>query len=1113
MFFVGVTAVVGSMLFGTTCQAASAADSVSLPTVTTAQTGAWMASFQAATNYAFSTGRPLVMLWSNDICDYCNAFKTSIRKSAFTSWQKDQPYVFCYVEGVRGSDPANNRGAKAFAANAGGYGEKNTGGYPMISLLWLDGGTAKAVATFTGRPGKMGVAAKSEMYMEFIEAIETTFAAYSESDLGSFPVGDLENDRFEAEPSTGVVRIPVDRDFAGAVATNVLTVTRGETTVLTTDVVWGADDTRTTVALDLEKIGSLSYDGSSTLNLTLTSPTDGSTTNGTLHLVADKPNAVKNPYFPGERDLDSLGWADWTLDWTLVTNKVAKANAAGTNSYLLAVFSGTLWCPYCLGIEQGLFDSPKFAAWLEENNIQLALFDQALAATDAYAGKAHLLSYDAGMDHYAGVANVMRSGAGYLTRHGLAEDDDVAQAVVARTQKLTVDWLAPGSTAARLSNPTLLLLDANGTVLGRFNAWRDRNRVFGSNVYYYDADENIARLNDLLKLAARGGEGNDYSQTTTLEHKVGDASSATLQVNSTTRWWNLSGAAAGTLTVGRTDDSSAAVTFTLLSGGKTIASGSGGFTAKLTKNMVDAGDLQLRVSTTAFSASVNPLVSQMAGGSEFEVAFVSSLEPAVVVDSATIPSGFAASIVLEELDVDDDEMVSVKKTAGTLPTGLKLKYDKATKSVILSGTPSKIVDTAFSYTVMLGTGRSRESLEPVEVSIEVFDPASVNPYLGKAQSATIPLVGEDGILVGTLTFSMTAKNRVTAKYAGASSTILSFSGAWGALGEEGTASLAAERSGVALDLSLDANGNVAATLSGITAAHSDFVSGGNAVFSGAAKLGADFAPFAGYYTVALPSEIEGVTGTGYLMLKFTSASALRSGKVSISGLLPNGQTISATSSLSIDPADSGYALLPVFKRTSANVFSALLRIQANGSALYADDETVRVVLAAESVKPYWSHVEAGFSYAGTVGVYGGWYPQGTTVPQWLEIFDEQSSPFTLELAIPAGGVESDEYGALVDAPSAEVLPDAKKGLLIGAKDGTVTISFNKSTGVFSGRGTIVFESGKSISGTYKGILSPGWLDCGCGDDRVILPFGSGTLFYSDRVGGRAVKKSITIELR
>ena len=99
--------------------AASASESVALPTVSTACTGAWIDTFSVATNYAFSTGKPLVMLWSNDVCDYCNAFKTSIKKSAFTSWQKVQPYVFCYVEGVKGADPANNRGAKAFAASAG----------------------------------------------------------------------------------------------------------------------------------------------------------------------------------------------------------------------------------------------------------------------------------------------------------------------------------------------------------------------------------------------------------------------------------------------------------------------------------------------------------------------------------------------------------------------------------------------------------------------------------------------------------------------------------------------------------------------------------------------------------------------------------------------------------------------------------------------------------------------------------------------------------------------------------------------------------------------------------------------------------------------------------
>ena len=60
------------------------------------------------------------------------------------------------------------------------------------------------------------------------------------------------------------------------------------------------------------------------------------------------------------------------------------------------------------------------------------------------------------------------------------------------------------------------------------------------------------------------------------------------------------------------------------------------------------------------------------------------------------------------------------------------------------------------------------------------------------------------------------------------------------------------------------------------------------------------------------------------------------------------------------------------------------------------------------------------------------------------------------------------------------------------------------TGIVSGSVKIAFESGKTATGTFKGILQPGWFeDCGCGDvpevPLVERPFASGTLYYTDRI--------------
>lgn len=1081
--------------------AASASESVALPTVSTACTGAWIDTFSVATNYAFSTGKPLVMLWSNDVCDKCNAFKTSLNKSAFKKWQALQPYVFCAVEAVSGSDTPKNRGAKAFAASAGGYGKKNTGGYPMVSLLWLKGGVARSVATFTGRSGKMGVSTQSEMYMEFIEAIETTFANYTESDLGAFTVADAECDRFEAEPSTGAVRIPVDRTASGDVATNVLEVYNGGTKVYSTNVVWGEDDTREIVEIPLGDIPGLSYDGSSVLGMKLSSPADGTSTNGAIHLVASQANGPTNPYWIGEKD--ELEAGEWSMDIDAVTNAVA----AGRADYAIVFFTANLWCPHCQGLEEFVFDTDAFRSWAKSRKVVFALLDNPRRSPDVEptipnGAPPTLLRYEAGVNNYAGTRP---SGAAYLTRKGIEVDD--AEAVLRRNHTLGY----PGGfyatpEASRTGYPTLMILGNDFAPAGRFVRMEESN---GASKYYHDPDEHMQRLEDLLLLRDSEGEGRSYVSLSTLSHTVGSESSMTLQINDRLRVYTLAGMeSAGTLTLQATNAVGRAMSIEYLVDGTAASSSSNGSLSVKVKKADLAKSLAVRIDGYPDTAA------RIGGTSVYDAGLVSSFEPSPVVDSASLPTTFAAYVVLEELDVADGQTVAVKKSSGTLPSGLRLKYDKSTRSVVLYGTPSKaVVDATFAYTVTVKEGRTKTVQEPVEVTVSTYDPSESNPYLSAARSATVPLVTADGTLAGTLTFSMTAKNKVTAKYAGTGSKSLSFSSAWMELSDDGTASLSKEARGVALDLQMDADGVVSATLDGLSAIYSDFATGGAISLSGSAKLAADFTPYAGYYTVVLPSEIEDVTGTGYIMLKFTSSSSVSKGKVGFSGLLPNGQSISGTSYLSLDPDEAGYALLPVFRRTSKCLFSALLRIQANGASLYADDETVRVVLADEDVAPYFRCTQNGVGFEGTLGAYGGWYPMKTTVSEWLEIFEEQTHPFVLAFVVPAAGVKSELHGTLVEVPTAMVAADARKNLVIAKKEGYATISFNKTSGLFSGKAKMVFEDGKTVSGTYKGLLTPGWLDCGCGDDRAVLPFGSGTLYYSDKVDGVTVKKSIAVELQ
>ena len=127
------------------------------------------------------------------------------------------------------------------------------------------------------------------------------------------------------------------------------------------------------------------------------------------------------------------------------------------------------------------------------------------------------------------------------------------------------------------------------------------------------------------------------------------------------------------------------------------------------------------------------------------------------------------------------------------------------------------------------------------------------------------------------------------------------------------------------------------------------------------------------------------------------------------------------------------------------------------------------------------------------------------------MFDSQHRPLAIGIAVP-DGFESATHGGVASAPSAVLGVENKKGgMVIVEKIGTITLSFNATTAVFSGKATIVFEDGTSTSGAYKGVLTPGWLDCGCGDELEVRPFGSGTFYWTDRVNGKSYSLPVVID--
>jgi len=381
---------------------------------------------------------------------------------------------------------------------------------------------------------------------------------------------------------------------------------------------------------------------------------------------------------------------------------------------------------------------------------------------------------------------------------------------------------------------------------------------------------------------------------------------------------------------------------------------------------------------------------------------------------------------------------------------------------------------------------------------------------------------------GALNVAVTAKGAISAKYSGTEGKTVSFSGNWRDLDERGAAVATLTAKGATLDLSMDDEGRLSATLS-LPEGYSAF----DGFFTAEApwpQTGA-FGSFKGYYTVALPQTgVVAVTnipsGDAFLTLTMTSPSAVKNGTVRFAGILPDGSSVSGYAPIADIEADGSFAVVPVVARAGKNVLGAVLAIDADGASKWDSGEGFidkhgnewmerEVVRGADGTGHYVLHRETALSYETRHGIYGSCYIQGVS-PAALDSFYEPTagydpgSPFLLSFDASAAA-DSERYGSFEVVGDGEVAVGAKTFAL--AKKPGLSFSFNSRTGVFRGTARIAFESGRNVSGSYCGVLVPGWvLPCECGINAPEMPFGCGTLHFWDVIGGRSVKRSVPLIL-
>ncbi len=476
--------------------------------------------------------------------------------------------------------------------------------------------------------------------------------------------------------------------------------------------------------------------------------------------------------------------------------------------------------------------------------------------------------------------------------------------------------------------------------------------------------------------------------------------------------------------------------------------------------------------------------------------------------------------------------VTLTKKSGALPAGVTLKYDSVKKAVVLSGTPTVKGTFTASFTITTTVGGKKTTGTPTTFTLTVDDPAEKNPYTNKAYNNTCAVIHdhEDGtIVVGELTVSVTAKNRITAKFQSTESTVTTFTGAWEDIeSETGTALAMLKNSkGSTLVLSLDTEGTISGALEGV----SNYFEGPLTVNETPAKETGVWKSFTGYYTVTLPNrdicagEAEAGSiyephGTGYITFTMTSTAAVRNGRVTYVGYLPDGQYVNGSVSLTANPENAKKAKLYIFKRAQKDVTGIAVTICADAAETCDDTSQLQVIKDIPGFVNYMLHRETNgrYEYAVTLLAYGGYFTKSLSPLKICEMFDYEDLYLSRKFAVSidpsyaADGIN----GSIASVPSA-VATAKSSGFSLSGKVGVITMSYAKATGIVSGTARVTFSSGKYLTGTYKCALLPGWDDCGCGDgteDIVTRPFASGTLYFTEKepVSGLQIKRSIPVDL-
>lgn len=502
--------------------------------------GEWNSNFTAIKAKADAENIPMVVFWANPGCGVCKKLEGVLNTPAAYAWQKERGYLFVFGYGAAsGSEGAK---VKSFTRNPTGY-------FPYIAVYWKKD-SSTVLQKFSGKAGAMPVKT-GDLYNQFIMSVEKYLGSYVPPTRyvgGEIDIDETEGHRLEAESATSSVTIPLIRDVKAAesVTNNLVDVVTSAGEVIRTEsVAWTAGQTNQTVDVDITGLFESGSAENGDKAFLVVKDADGTVVGTNSITYVDMPNSALNPLWLGERVADEsltrtgdsvplLEWGEWTMDYEVATQKVAKAEG---DAYTLVAVQGSLWCHDCANTERNFLEVMNNAgevvlnAWAVSNNVALAVVDvpnfnsasvecqsptylsrKGYTTTLAYELPEYgFYDYSLGGAEVELLSPMVRSGLGYLTRKGVT--DEAALAVLERNRVLVQTNTDEGgfhrpedTNKNRTGAPIFVLLRKDGSVAARMT------RFASKSPYTADAekiDDIMKRFDEMLELADSDGDHAD----------------------------------------------------------------------------------------------------------------------------------------------------------------------------------------------------------------------------------------------------------------------------------------------------------------------------------------------------------------------------------------------------------------------------------------------------------------------------------------------------------------------------------------------------------------------------------------------------------------------------